>query len=96
MVGDHQRVTSKRWWIDVLLFICVFIMPWWLVAMLSLVGLLYFENFFEIILLGLAMDAAYRVTGNGFWHFELTATIFSMIVFIAATFAKKHLNLFNQ
>ncbi len=42
----------KRFGFDFLLFVSIFALPWWLTALLALVGLFLFKNFYEFLVTG--------------------------------------------
>lgn len=44
---------------DVVLLASIALAPWWMVAVLAIVGALLFPRFYEIILAGAALDALY-------------------------------------
>ena len=96
MGRNNQKLTRQRLLADIVLVLAVFLLPWWFSALLAVAALLYFETFFEIIFLGLMVDALYRITAPGFWHVELTATVFATVFFIVSLYAKKRLAFFSK
>lgn len=51
--------------------------PWWLVVLCSVAGLVFFSNYYEIILWGVVVDAVY-----GLYPWPLRYTIFCTILFV--------------
>jgi len=54
-----KRQTSIRVAADVALFISIFIAPFWLTAILAVLAVFFFARFYEIIFLGVLIDALY-------------------------------------
>ncbi|HMO78778.1 MAG TPA: hypothetical protein PJ997_00800 [Candidatus Paceibacterota bacterium] len=72
-----------------------FLFPWWLAIIISFFGILYFDNFYEIILVGIILDSLYgkifTAFGFGFW---ITASMF--FVFYIVSEMKKSLLIKNK
>ncbi len=49
----------KRALYGVALIISAFIMPWWIVILFSVLGILYFPQLYEVIAVGLILDMLY-------------------------------------
>jgi hypothetical protein len=43
----------------VALLISAFILPWWIVVLFSVLGILYFPQLYEVIVVGLILDTLY-------------------------------------
>ncbi len=43
----------KRLFFDILLFLSIFLLPWWYTAILAMVGLFVFMNFYEFLATGI-------------------------------------------
>ena len=43
------------------LILAAFITPWWCAVLLSIMGILYFENMYEVIFVGLIIDMLYGI-----------------------------------
>ena len=50
----------KRFIFDLILFLAVFILPWWVSLFLVFIGIFIFDNFYEFILTGTMLFALYR------------------------------------
>ncbi|GEM_PF-842508 len=40
----------KRIFFDIILFICIFVFPWWIVITFSVVGIFIFKNYYEFLI----------------------------------------------
>lgn len=83
----------KRIFADIILFSSVFFAPWYAAAMLAVLFVFIFRNFWEIIIAGLFLDALYSISGSiikggfGFFFF------LSLILFLAVERIKKQIRL---
>lgn len=70
----------KRVIFDIVLFTSVFVFPWWISAVLLVVGIFAFNNFYEFIVASVITYSLYAVLGNGL----ATSPVFysSVIIFI--------------
>jgi len=71
----------KRGIFDVILFLSLFIFPWWIGAILALVGIFIFKNFYEFILSALIIYSLYFIQGNSliaspFYFFTIIIIIY--------------------
>jgi hypothetical protein len=54
----------KRVIFDVILFISIFVFPWWVNVFFMLIGVFYFRNFYEFILVGVIIYSLYSIPGD--------------------------------
>jgi len=54
----------KRVIFDMVLFISIFVFPWWVNAFFMLIGVFYFRNFYEFILVGVIIYSLYSIPGD--------------------------------
>ena len=80
---------------DILLFLGAFAMPFWLVVILALFGLIYFKNFYEFIAVFLLHDFLYAVPEPHMFGSVFTLTIASLIIFFLSNFIKRKV-IFSQ
>lgn len=74
---------------DLALFLGVFMMPFWLLALLALAGLAYFKDFYEFIFIFLISDFTYAAPEARFDGGVFALTTASIIIFLAARFIKR-------
>lgn len=69
-------------YIRIALLLGVFVLPWWVVVICASAALFYFENFYEIILIGLCFDILYHSahTSFGLYGFILIACVLFLLV----------------
>lgn len=77
--------------LDILLFGSVFIFPWYITVLISLILLALFKPF-EIIAAGLLMDALYGVS---FYGTDFLFTIIFLALYLASHFMKKNLLIYT-
>ena len=81
---------------NVLLCLAVFMVPWWVVALIALVALIAFERFYEALIAGVIMDALFSMpTTASFpaWSFVFFAG--SAIAFLLVELAKRRMRVFE-
>ena len=71
------------------LLLLTFIAPWWLTVVLTLLALVYFNNFYEAAAIGAIIDSVYGFTHAGFWGLSLPFTLIFFLAVIGAAIAKK-------
>lgn len=54
----------KRVIFDVILFISVFVLPWWVSALLLFVGIFIFNNFYEFIVSSVIVYSLYSIPSD--------------------------------
>jgi len=80
----------KRVALDIILFISLIaLVPWWIAAIFALALSFYFQNYYEIIIAGILLDAFYGTPQNIFFDSTLFFTICSLIIFLAVKILKK-------
>lgn len=59
-----------------------FFLPWWLVLILALAALFFYDNFYEIICIGLVCDVLYATSTTflGLYGLTILACLFLMAV----------------
>lgn len=75
----------KRVFFDVLLVLCLFLVPWWAGFLLSVIGIFLFKNFYEFLLYGVFVYATYgfasdRLISGRLWLPAILLIIFFLIV----------------
>ena len=86
MVGSYKTIRNIRWIVIFFLLLSVIVFPWWFYVSLSILALFYFDDFYEIVFIGLMMDSLYT-TG-------LINTLIALLFFIISVFLKKSLIFF--
>ncbi len=86
----------RRILVDILLILSIFFFPWWLTLGLSLIALFYFDNFYEILFLGIGIDSLYNATIAIYHPVEFVATIIAIVLFVGVTILKNRLRLYSK
>ena len=77
--------------LDIVLIYLFFITPWWVVLLYTIVLLFLFDNFFELLLLGIGTDILFGYDGFTFVYIPLIYTFFYTGLFVFLNFIKKRL-----
>ncbi len=81
----------NRIFFDLILFISIMVLPWWLSFFLSVYLFFIFNRYVELIFAGLLFDVLYSIEIDGFktvWPFLL---MLSIVLYISLTYLKKYL-----
>jgi hypothetical protein len=73
---------------DVCLICIAFLAPWWGAAIMALIGLIIFDTFPEILILGIVLDSLYNAPISRFHSFQFVLTLTACFLFIAVKYAK--------
>ncbi len=74
----------KRVFFGMFLIILPFVSPWWVAALVGILGLFYFDNLYEVIIVGLLIDILYGVKYE-FFGFSLIFTVSMTLVYYLIT-----------
>lgn len=69
----------KRIIFDILLFLSIFILPWWITVILAFMGIFIFNNFYEFIVSFVIMYSLYVIPGvkiTPFWFSLIISTLY--------------------
>ena len=88
-MADARSNLILRIVLDIILFLGVFIFPFWLMLILAFVGLLYFRNFYEFIAVFVVLDFLYAAPEKRFGGSVFVLTVVSTIVYFSVNFLKK-------
>lgn len=69
----------KRIIFDILLFLSIFMLPWWVTLILAFVGIFIFNNFYEFIVSFVIMYSIYMIPGvkiTPFWFSLIISTLY--------------------
>ncbi len=86
----NSRFLTGRVFLDTILLLGIFVAPLWLVFLGAIVCLFRFENFYEIVLIGVIIDSVYGLP-TSFFSVPIIYTLFASTLFIIRQVLKKHL-----
>jgi len=85
---------AKRIFLDSILFLSIFFLPWWITLIIGGALVYFFDSFFEILIVGLVLDTLYGI-GNQGVLLGLPLTLSLSIFFLVSFLVKEHF-VFNQ
>jgi hypothetical protein len=83
----------RRFFADLALFSAAFFLPWWLVVPLGVALTLHARHAYELLALGVVLDALYGLPIPALWGFRFPFTLLCTALFLAAEFLKPRLRL---
>lgn len=91
----HSNRNKKRISIDIILLLSVFLLPWWVTLLGTIVAIFFVRSFFESLVVGILLDILYGVPSISFiksFPFSLALSFLFLISF----WAREHFFLSNQ
>ncbi|MEK7105827.1 MAG: hypothetical protein AAB895_00535 [Patescibacteria group bacterium] len=86
----------KRVIFDIVLFISVFTMPWWLTVILAFVGIFSFKHFYEFIIVGIVMYSLFAIPGTNFISNPVYVSLIIGIVYIGIQYLRSNMIIYNN
>jgi len=86
----------KRVVFDLVLFISVFIFPWWISGLLLLAGIFIFDKFYEFIVASVIIYALYSTVGNGLISSSIFFSLVIIIIYIIIQLIRNNIILYNK
>jgi len=74
--------------VAVILLISVFVLPWWLLAFLFLLGVFTFPFFYEVIFIALIADLFYDHIFFGRFFIPIFAIVMALVMFVFERFRR--------
>ncbi|MFA4890084.1 MAG: hypothetical protein WC587_00395 [Candidatus Paceibacterota bacterium] len=85
----------KRIIADVIFFSCLFILPWQWTAVLAVVFIILFGNFWEAALAGLIFDSLYSIPGAKIYGRFGIFTATALVLVLVSKIIRKKIRLFS-
>ncbi len=80
---------------DIFLSISIFVLPSWFLLLVSIACLFIFENFYEILFLGVILDSLFGLPER-FFPIPAVYTFLAVLLFVLVNFLKKHLRFYGR
>ncbi len=87
--------TLLRISLDTIIFLSLFIFPWWVGMFLAVVGILFLSNFYEIFLVGYLLDILYGTSVKEFYGIWFVFTLLSIVIYIITERLKKSIRFYE-
>ncbi|MBK5215207.1 MAG: hypothetical protein JJE53_00135 [Candidatus Pacebacteria bacterium] len=86
----------KRVIFDIILFISVFIFPWWISALMLLVGIFIFNNFYEFIVASVINFSLYSTGDSRIISSVVYFPLIIITIYITIQFIKSNIILYKN
>ncbi len=86
----------KRVFFDILLFLSIFILPWWVSAFVVFVGIFVFEQFYEFIAGGILMYVLYATEGTRLISSHIWFPAILSIIYLGIQTMRRYIIIFRN
>ncbi len=86
----------KRLIFNTFLFLSIFLLPWWIVLILSIIGLFIFTSFYEFIISNIIIYVLYSVPLNTFLNKSIFVYAGIIIFYLIAEYLRRHIILYKN
>jgi hypothetical protein len=81
---------------DVLLFIFLFIWPWWVIFLILFIGIFIFKNFYEFIIVTLIIYSLYSIQGEGILYSSTFISLVTIFFYFLIQYLKNNIILYKN
>lgn len=86
----------KRVIFDILIFLFIFLFPWWVSAIFAILGLFIFIEFYEFILISIIIYSLYTVPNSGFMSSLVVFPVIVFVIYIMIQSLRKYIILYKN
>lgn len=79
---------------DIIFFLSLFAAPWWASLAIALVGIFFFNDFYEIIAAGFIMDIVYGTSNAPVIGVRFIGSLTAIALLAGGTFIKNHIRFY--
>lgn len=87
---------TLRIFVNIILFLSIFYLPWWSTIFFILLGTFLFRNFYEGIFAGLLLDLLYGTGVKEFYGVWFVFTASTLIFFVIGERLKKNIRIYES
>ncbi|PIQ92270.1 MAG: hypothetical protein COV70_00985 [Parcubacteria group bacterium CG11_big_fil_rev_8_21_14_0_20_39_22] len=88
MITEFLNSKLFRVFYDLIFFLSIFTLPWWIVAIMAIVGLLIFKVFYEFLISAFVYENTYGASDYDFYGIPLLF-IAAGLIFVIIFYVKK-------
>jgi len=81
---------------DVLLFIFIFLLPWWVVLILSIIGLFLFKNYYEFLFFSIIIYVLYSIPEYTFLNNSVYVYLGIIVFYLLVQYLRRHIILYKN
>lgn len=86
----------KRVIFDIVLFLSVFILPWWITVPLSIFGIFLFRNFYEFLVVSAIMYALFAIPNRGVISSPIWFPVIVSVIYIVIQVFRSNIILYKN
>jgi hypothetical protein len=91
--NSKKVIFQRRILADMILICSVFLLPYWLTAIFGIFFAFYFENYYEFLCAGLAIDFVYHIPLARYGHFQFIFSFLCALCFLVIIPLRRRLRL---
>ena len=81
---------------DILLFLCLFTMPWWLTGVLALIGIFVWKQFYEFIFVWVIMYSLFAVPDTRFISSPIWYSLIVGVVYVGIQTLRRNMAIYKN
>lgn len=86
----------KRVIFDILLFLFMFLLPWWATLAWAVIGLFVFMNFYEFLISSIIIYTISTIPPNAIWSKSLIVYSSIIIFYLLVQYLRRHIILYKD
>lgn len=86
----------KRVIFDIILFLSLFVLPWWISLFLVIIGIFIFDNFYEFIVSGIIFFSLYRAGNERLISSPIIFSLSLIIFYIVIQYIKSNIIFYKK
>lgn len=86
----------KRIILDIVLILSVFILPWWVTAIVALAGMFMFAGYYEFLVVAVMMHSLYGIHGTGFAASAAFFYVTALFIFVAIQLLRNNIIFYQK
>lgn len=86
----------KRAFFDIILFLSIFLFPWWVALVLAIIGLFMFQSFYEFLLVSIVLYLLYSIPKLSFINSSILVYLAIIIFYLFAQYLRRRMIIYKN
>lgn len=92
----YKNIFPLRMSVTLLLLLSILFLPWWITASLSFLAMLYFDAYFEMLIVALIFDSLYSADVQKFAGYQFVSVTITLVLLILLMYIKKRFSFYSR